>query len=346
MEKESLQRFVSQFEAISSTSVLLKGKSNSERIKYYTAYIEKCREVQEQMGLLQSVGDEIERNFYNIKEQDLRMIYAKNILRLFVDIAPYFDENTEDSFDEHGKFKSHPVGVRAYNGVTQIKQVINDHCTGVRIKETDSLFFVKEYVIDCFVELMNFSSLFDAKCLSFGINLEEIQNKVGIFIQRRRRWDILSYYGFNKKEFFLNEKENSGQPFPIDNTEKSNRKPTKCESENENSSVVGSQNSDIENEKIFINYIISEKEKSKILDLLHQLIDDRKGKDVAFVILALIETGMIVNPKPRNKLYKSMRLEFGDIGSDASINDVLNPANKHKIEANTIKSIITKLREI
>lgn len=118
------------------------------------------------------------------------------------------------------------------------------------------------------------------------------------------------------------------------------------QSENKNSSLVGSQTGNIKNDKTFTDHIISEKENRKILNVLHQLIDGRKGKDIAFVILALIETGMIVNPKPRNKLYKSMRDEFGNIGSDASINDVLNPSNEHKREKNTIESIVSKLREI
>lgn len=100
------------------------------------------------------------------------------------------------------------------------------------------------------------------------------------------------------------------------------------------------------NNKKFIDWIITSKDKVKIISLLHKILNGKKGKDVAHVIIALMESGMIIIPKPRTDLYESMRVEFGDIGTDQSINDILNPANEYKREKNLINSIVLKLREI
>lgn len=111
------------------------------------------------------------------------------------------------------------------------------------------------------------------------------------------------------------------------------------------------ENPDIEtdenrNNKKFIDWIITSKNKSKIISLLHEILNDKKGKDVAHVILALMESGMIINPKPRTDLYKSMRVEFGDIGTDQSINDLLNTANEYKRDKTLINSIVLKLSDV
>ncbi|MFY9154117.1 MAG: hypothetical protein WAO52_19005 [Prolixibacteraceae bacterium] len=100
------------------------------------------------------------------------------------------------------------------------------------------------------------------------------------------------------------------------------------------------------NNKKFIDWIITSKDKPKIISLLHEILNGKKGRPVAHVILALMESGMIIIPKPRTDLYESMRVEFGDIGTDQSINDILNPANEHKREKTLINSIVLKLSEI
>lgn len=63
--------------------------------------------------------------------------------------------------------------------------------------------------------------------------------------------------------------------------------------------------------------------KEKLLEVLHSLLDGKKGKDVAVILLALQELGIIYIGN-RNELYKSMRAEFGEIGDNSGINRYMN----------------------
>lgn len=79
--------------------------------------------------------------------------------------------------------------------------------------------------------------------------------------------------------------------------------------------------------------------KEELLEVLRTLFDGKKGKDVAVIILALQELGIIYIGN-RNELYRSMRAEFGDIGSSSGINDYLKKEYIMRSEIDNAKRII------
>lgn len=80
--------------------------------------------------------------------------------------------------------------------------------------------------------------------------------------------------------------------------------------------------------------------KEKLLEVLHTLLDRKKGKDVAVILLALQELGIIYLGGNRSEIYRSMREEFGDIGSSSGINDYLKKEYIMRSEIDNAKRII------
>ena len=60
----------------------------------------------------------------------------------------------------------------------------------------------------------------------------------------------------------------------------------------------------------------NQEQKQKLLDVLHKLIDNRKGKDVALVFLVCERYGLM--RKPSHQILKKF---FGDIGSKSGYNN-------------------------
>lgn len=216
MEKESIKRFISQFDAVLEASILLKGTTDNKRIEYFTKDIELCYKIQENPKLLDDTIIEIENNLYSFPILEQRIAYIKDLLRSFVNIAPYFDQTTETDTNIN-----HEVGVFVVPGAKYTMQIINSYCCG-DIKNLETLPIEKLYIICCFKSLHHFTPLLDAKCLSFGIDLQEIQNEVEIYIQHRRQWDILSHYGYKQNEFNKRELQ-TGKPTVIESDNKVDR---------------------------------------------------------------------------------------------------------------------------
>lgn len=60
-------------------------------------------------------------------------------------------------------------------------------------------------------------------------------------------------------------------------------------------------------------------DKEKVLDQMHRLIDGKIGKDVAIIIGALIDQGVILKPT-----FKQVENEFGNIGNRSGYNKYIN----------------------
>lgn len=209
MEKESIKRFISQFDAIFEASLLLKETTDDRRTKSLTKDIEHCCKIQENPKLLHDAITEIENNLYSFPAPEHRIIYIKDLLRLFVNIAPYFDDKTETEWGSEWGL-NRKSGASIVPGAKYTMQVVNNFCNG-DIKNLDILPIEARYVIDCFTSLHHFAPLLDAKCHSFDIDLQEIQNEVEIYIQHNRQWDTLSHYGYKQKELNKSEPQ-TGKP--------------------------------------------------------------------------------------------------------------------------------------
>lgn len=95
--------------------------------------------------------------------------------------------------------------------------------------------------------------------------------------------------------------------------------------------------------KNFIDYI-QHPNKNAMLSRLHELLDNKKGKIVAITIIAMEKLGFIGGYESRSTLYKTMRIEFGDIGTDAGLNDFFT--NRHKIAQTDFEQYTTILSMI
>lgn len=101
------------------------------------------------------------------------------------------------------------------------------------------------------------------------------------------------------------------------------------------------------NDKSFTDYLKHLEDKElidSIIDKLHVLLKDQKGREVAKIIMALERKRYLTVPnKGLNSLYISMNQIFGDLGSSQSINKYYNkrdPNGKTIIPEEEIKAII------
>jgi hypothetical protein len=90
--------------------------------------------------------------------------------------------------------------------------------------------------------------------------------------------------------------------------------------------------------------------KDALITKLHELLNGKKGKDVAIIIKALEELKIIVKKKIHAPLYRAMRDEFGKgLGSNQSINDFVgckpNTGTKKEMEE-SVNIIIEILKTI
>lgn len=81
----------------------------------------------------------------------------------------------------------------------------------------------------------------------------------------------------------------------------------------------------------FKDKIIAEN-KDEVLNKLHSMIDGKRGKNIALVIFASVEIGLILKPT-----YKEVKNEFGNIGAESGYNNYLNKSKFSDSEINGIK---------
>jgi hypothetical protein len=137
--------------------------------------------------------DELENDFY--KYPDERYAYLKDIISYFVNIMPHIEKYMgKNHFTNHlnqfridyaTNFKLHPIPYQSTNDLSAA------HIWG---KST-----VELYVISCISVIDKFATFLDAKCLNFNIDLEELQQDLGIFLFRTRNYTSLNIIGYGNK---------------------------------------------------------------------------------------------------------------------------------------------------
>lgn len=96
-------------------------------------------------------------------------------------------------------------------------------------------------------------------------------------------------------------------------------------------------------EKDFRSYLHHDN-KDALIEKLHELIDGKKGKVVAITIKALEQLGFISVTDTRSAIYKAMRKEFGEIGTDQSINPIINNFTQYDSEIEQQKRILKEVK--
>lgn len=79
--------------------------------------------------------------------------------------------------------------------------------------------------------------------------------------------------------------------------------------------------------------ILHHENKPALMTVLHELLDDVKGKKVAIVIKSLTQLGYLDIPSNRNELYRMLEIEFGYIGTSSNLNNYLNPDSRQLTES-------------
>lgn len=79
------------------------------------------------------------------------------------------------------------------------------------------------------------------------------------------------------------------------------------------------------------------KDKDKVLSKLHSLIDGKRGKNVALVIIASVEMGIIIKPT-----YKEIQREFGNIGAESGYNKYMDKSRFTQIELEGMKKRLSE----
>lgn len=115
-----------------------------------------------------------------------------------------------------------------------------------------------------------------------------------------------------------------------------------CPKQNEVKEEKQSKTTNHQVEKDFKSYLHHDN-KDALVDKLHELLDGKKGKVVAITIKALEQLGFISVSDSRSAIYKTMRVEFGKIGSDQSINPIMNNSKQYSLE---IEQQVKILKEV
>lgn len=85
--------------------------------------------------------------------------------------------------------------------------------------------------------------------------------------------------------------------------------------------------------------------KIALMKTLHELLDNKTGKDVAIVLKSLYKLGYLAPPSNRNELYRIMKKTFGYIGTTQNLNSFLNPDSTKILDAE-LESTIQILQRV
>ena len=93
----------------------------------------------------------------------------------------------------------------------------------------------------------------------------------------------------------------------------------------------------------FADYLINCTDKENLVKVLHGLLDNAKGKNVAIVIMALERKKLLHISDTRTVFYEAMRILFGYIGTNQSINKFYSTGTTLDVE---IEAKIQKVMDI
>jgi hypothetical protein len=158
--------------------------------------ISKLVTIPRQSDLLSDLIDEIENNLYDYPES--RVTYIEDVIRDFNTIVPYIDIDANIEWLDSGDVCRVKIG----NAATL--KLINEYCEGK--KAYSDLSTSEKYVLSCSRLLDSFATLLDAKCLSFDIDLMNIQEQLNIFLFRQRNRASLFFLGYGEKLNSMSEK--------------------------------------------------------------------------------------------------------------------------------------------
>lgn len=196
---------------------------------------------------------------------------------------------------------------------------------------------VVENCFDSFWHIeMKFANRLDALLLERGINLLWYQRESGIYLKSYRCiTDVDFYIGSHElaRKYIdeaLPKLDNPQQTGSTRQTQFSSTQADKTELHDKAPKGKGRPKGTLKDKMIC-------EDADKVLSKLHQLMNDRKGKEAALIITACIKAGIMTKPT-----FKQVSDEFGDIGNQSGYNKNMREKPFTDME---IEAIINKLKE-
>lgn len=214
MEKTCLNKFVGVFDLLNNALSIIKFElgykeseyKNSQNIKVCTDYensmehnrcigwkdilepnIEKrTNEIKESFilqidnhttNLLYNLKNEIDSNLYSLSSED-RLLYIKDIVRQFADIAPYFDISIETNF-KIGSYTSENTTKKCSKHLLEYFSSEFYKCG----EKYETLSISKKYFYCCHELLDLFVWELEKLCDTFEIDFAAVQRDLGIYLQ-------------------------------------------------------------------------------------------------------------------------------------------------------------------
>lgn len=189
-----------------------------------------------------------------------------------------------------------------------------------------------ENCLNTFVRAMaKFANRLDALLLTYGIDLIKLQYESGLYLKGNRLiTDIVNYIGsieLTQKYINALPKESQSEQYCLENESnltKSDNAPTlKRGKGRPKDTLKDKMIDDIEGEK---------------LKKLHNIMNKKKGKDAALIILSAIKLGWMQKPT-----FTQVTQEFGNIGSQQGFTNYLNEEKFTRDEINGTINCLNKL---
>lgn len=234
-------------------------------------------------------------------------------------------DNTGHQIDTEGQIRACiDMGIRYQDEIERLNYISHQFykITGQQINTRGTV----ESCLESFRSLVwLFANRLDALLLTYNIDLMKLQEDCGIYLKSYRVITDVDYYIGSIE---LAQKYIEALPkreYVIDGSKS-------------NETVTDKPQEGVTDFKDILNH----NNKETLMLKLHELLDNAEKRDFAFAIHALILLGYI---KGRSaKLYRLMRDEFGDIGSDSNLNKALIGLEKVKEDDLIIITYIKKLK--
>jgi hypothetical protein len=197
MKKKQLRKLISLFEFVPLAGEILSGKRVPEATAFQISEaLQPLREIRDDTAntFMVKVFDEINHNLYYLPDSRMEY-YVEDILRGLAGVSP---------------FLCYPFGVpwsEIFTGTPDGPQNdFPDECLAtLRLLsglgedtdiDDDRLSDAEKYLFSCYALLLFFSRTFDSRCLHFKLNLDEIQDRLGIYIPCNRNYIDLVNAGY------------------------------------------------------------------------------------------------------------------------------------------------------
>lgn len=159
-----------------------------------------------------------------------------------------------------------------------------------------------------------FANRLDALLLTYGIDLMKLQRESGLYLKNHRRITDIDYFIGSREltKRYIDALPKESTEVPKQDIVKSQQKHSKQQQKSQPARGKGRPKETLKDK------MINDADGSK-LQKVHTVMDGKKGKDAALIVLACIKKGWMSKPT-----FTQVTEEFGDIGTQQNFTKYLN----------------------